>query len=388
MACLEKREEELAFVAMTPDQLRRQESRLLAVAEDQPDEYWALDHFLQELPGKWELSFLVVERREVLGYVVASRKEKTRVHIHHFMVRPDIRGHGLGHRMMAEISLRARGLGGRELSVKVRSSNVGAKRFYSRQGFKLKDEPVEYQQMCKPLAPAVVAIHQPNYLPWLGYFHKIAKADVFVFLDDVQFTKGGYTNRVQILSPKGPKWLSVPVKVSLGDPIDAVQPSKAGWASSHADTLRGMYAKATAFKTVWSEIRAMLEEAAEEGNLAAVNMSLVRALAARLGMSCVFRRSSDFVLESASDDRLIELVAQVAPGGTYLSGKGAAKYQDPSKFEAVGLGFQYMDFAPPQYPQDAQPALGEFVGGLSVLDAVFHLGWDGAAELVVHGEQG
>lgn len=227
----------------------------------------------------------------------------------------------------------------------------------------------------------LVAIHQPNYLPWLGYFHKIARADVFVFLDDVQFSKGSYTNRVQILTSSGARWLSVPVRVSLGQEIRAVGFANPAWRASHADALRNAYAAAPAFSAVWPEVREMILGADGE-DLATVNMRLVTALADRLGLRCEFRRSSELQLTAASDDRLIEITAQVAPGGAYLSGKGGAKYQDPGKFRRAGLGFSYSAFVPPAYPQSAQPGLPDFVPGLSILDAVFHLGWHGTADLV------
>ena len=69
-----------------------------------------------------------------------------------------------------------------------------------------------------------VAIHQPNFLPWQGYFYKILNCDIFIFLDHVGFSKGSYTNRVKVMSPSGPKWLTVPVKTSgkLGQPITMV----------------------------------------------------------------------------------------------------------------------------------------------------------------------
>ncbi len=221
-----------------------------------------------------------------------------------------------------------------------------------------------------------VAIHQPNYLPWLGYFHKIARADVFVFLDDVQYSKGGYINRVQILSPKGPRWLTVPVSAHLGDPINGVALSKARWAASHLDTLRGMYSAAPCFNGVWPDVCRLLESV-PASNLAAVNMHLVQALAGLLGLNCEFRRSSGMELSSDSDDRLVEIVSLAAPGGAYLSGKGGARYQDPAKFKAAGLGFAYLGFEHPVYGQGVEP----FQAGLSVLDAVFCLGWDGAAAL-------
>ncbi len=236
------------------------------------------------------------------------------------------------------------------------------------------------EQTVKP-ASNQVAIHQPNYLPWFGYFHKIARADVFVFLDDVQYTKGGYTNRVRILSPKGPKWLTVPVKVHLGDLINQVFPIREDWPRSHIDTLRGMYDGAPAFRKVWPDVRGLLESV-PVADLAAVNMHLVRGLAGLLGLSCTFRCSSDLELASASDERLVGIVSLVAPGGTYLSGRGAAKYQDPDKFAAAGLGFEYVGFQHPSYAQGVHPGVESFEQGLSVLDAVFHVGWERTADLV------
>lgn len=222
-----------------------------------------------------------------------------------------------------------------------------------------------------------VAIHQPNYLPWLGYFYKIAHTDIFIFLDDVQYTKGGYTNRVQVLSPKGQRWLTIPVSVHLGDPVSQVKPAKKNWAASHLDCLRQGYQNARAFRAVWPEVKKLLLSV-PESDLAAVNSFLVKALAQRLGLACEFRNSSQFVVTNSADLRLVELVSQAAPGGTYLSGKGGAKYQDPEKFLAAGLGFSYLDFEHPEYDQGEEV----FIPGLSVMDPIFHLGWEKTAALL------
>lgn len=226
----------------------------------------------------------------------------------------------------------------------------------------------------------VVAIHQPNYLPWLGYFHKIAQADVFVFLDDVQFSKNSFTNRVKVMSPGGPKWLTQPVSFHFGDPIGAVRPARPDWAAAHLETLRQYYRKAPAFRAVHEDLAATVGALPGDADLAAINRALVEAVAGRLGLTCRFVTSSSLALagDVASDDRLVEIVAAVAPGGAYLSGKGGAKYQDPDKFAAAGLGFRYTDFAHPVYDQGR----ASFEPGLSILDAAYRLGWAGAARLL------
>ena len=223
-----------------------------------------------------------------------------------------------------------------------------------------------------------VAVHQPNYLPWLGYFAKMARADVFVFLDDVQFSKQSYINRVQILGHNGSRWLTVPVRVSLGQAIKEVRPAKAGWARAHLDTLRGFYKAAPAFRSVWPDIEEIYGRLAN-GDLASNNRQLIENIAARLDLSPDFRASSEFATgAAASDDRLIAIVRAIAANGTYLSGKGGANYQDPVKFARAGFSLDYVEFSHPSYAQNTN----EFVAGLSVLDAVFHLGWDRAAALV------
>ncbi len=223
-----------------------------------------------------------------------------------------------------------------------------------------------------------IAIHQPNYAPWLGYFHKIAQADAFIFLDDAQFSKGSYTNRVQILAHGRARWLTVPVSHALDDPIDRVALARPDWAASHLDTLRTCYEGAARFASVWDEVRA-LYDGLPAGDLAAMNRVLVERFAARLGLATNFLAASALGANGAAgDDRLIALVQSVEAHGTYLSGRGGAKYQDPAKFAAAGLGFEYSDFTPSSYDQGGDM----FVSGLSVLDAVFHLGWDQTARLV------
>jgi hypothetical protein len=229
-------------------------------------------------------------------------------------------------------------------------------------------------------ARKIVAIHQPNYLPWLGYFHKIAAADIFVFLDDVPFSKGSYINRVKILANGQGRWLSVPVSVHLGDPINRVAVAKPNWMNSHMATLSGWYRDASAFCQAWPRLSEILS-AAPDADLAAINRFLVEAISRELGLACCFKASSDIdVDELTGDERLIALTNSAAAGAVYLSGKGGANYQNEEKFTAAGLKLRYTDYPHPVYPQAGGDA--DFVAGLSVLDAILNLGWDGASSLL------
>ena len=223
----------------------------------------------------------------------------------------------------------------------------------------------------------IVAIHQPNYLPWLGYFWKIARADIFVFLDDTQFSKGGYTNRVQIAAFDTPRWMTLPVTHAFGDTIDRVGIAKPGLGRAHLDVLFQTYRDASARRTVWPFVEALLGEDAEL-NLARRNEALVEALARRLGGATRFVRSSELGIGDSADERLANIVERLAPGGIYLSGKGAKAYQSETTFAARGVTLRYSSFSPAPYPRGAAP----FVPGLSILDALFHLGFDATAELL------
>lgn len=226
----------------------------------------------------------------------------------------------------------------------------------------------------------IVAIHQPNYAPWLGYFHKIARADAFVFLDDAQFSKNSYINRVQIDGGGAPRWLTVPVRVTFGDPINRVMPAEPEWRRRHLDTLRHYYRAAAHFRPMWAaleEIYASLPA----GDLAASNRALILAIAERLGLRCRFVLASTISTGGAlSDSRLVALVRAVAGEGraVYLSGRGGAAYQDAAKFSEAGIALSYSDFVHPTYAQ-AGPG---FLPGLSVIDALFHAGWDDTARML------
>ncbi|MDD9904966.1 MAG: WbqC family protein [Rhodospirillaceae bacterium] len=223
----------------------------------------------------------------------------------------------------------------------------------------------------------LVAIHQPNYAPWIGYFRKIARASHFVFLDDAAFSKGGVINRVRILDGGEPAWLTVPAKPSLGTPIAAVVAGQSDWPKRHLSRLYNTYRGAAAFSRIWPDVERLYDAVSAE-RLAAANRRIIEDICAFLEIETVFHNASEFATAQTGDDRLIALV-QAVPGATgYLSGQGGRKYQDETKFAAAGLSLDYSDYDPVPYPQTSPG----FTPGLSILDAAFNLGWDGAAALV------
>lgn len=222
----------------------------------------------------------------------------------------------------------------------------------------------------------VVAIHQPNFLPWLGYFHKLLNCDVFIFLDDAQFPRGkSFSSRVSIKAPGGPVWLTVPVR-GKGDlsPIkDVLTADTIDWQRKHLRTLESCYARAAYFKELFPMIQQIYQLNCSK--LADFNINLIKALAGFLSAPAQLVRSSDLgVKNSGSLDHLIKLVKSVS-GTKYLTGtgKGSFRYLDEEAFKQEGIEVLYQHFVHPVYSQQ----WGEFVPNLSAIDLLFNCGTGG-----------
>lgn len=228
-----------------------------------------------------------------------------------------------------------------------------------------------------------MAIHQPNFFPWLGYFDKIARADVFIVLDHVQFPKsrpGSWLNRVQLAVQGEAQWVTMPVQRAFEGVrrIDDTRiDNQSPWRRKLVQLLRSNYGRAAAFADVFPVIEPLIVNPTD--SLAEYNLGAIAAIAARIGVPtghCV--RSSTLDVDGGKTDLLVSLVRRV--GGTaYLAGGGADGYQDDTRFHAVGIDVRYQAYAPAPYPQRGRDT---FLPGLSVLDALFHCGFDGTAALV------
>lgn len=220
-----------------------------------------------------------------------------------------------------------------------------------------------------------VAIHQPNYAPWIGYFAKMAIVDTFVFLDDCQMPIGrSYVSRVHVMGRDGAEWMTVPVRREQGQRIGMVQFADRTWAKKHLGTLRANYARSFFYDEVIDLLRPIYEDPGEF--LADFNVQIIRALAGYLGLFPRFHLESEFSGGDTSTQRLIELV-RCFKGTTYVSGLGGTKYQNPEAFLGSGIALEIRRYRPVAYKQPH----GRFVPGLSVLDALFHLGPEARALL-------
>jgi hypothetical protein len=221
----------------------------------------------------------------------------------------------------------------------------------------------------------IVAIHQPNFLPWLGYFDKITRADVFILMDNAQFPKTGGTwiNRVRMLIGGKPTWLTVPIVRSYHGvrricdiEIDGRQP----WRVRLLKTIQSNYARAPYFSTVLPMIEWLVN--VETASLAEYNIQSIRCLAEALGL-----RTAKLVLGTSLqvDGRATDLLIAMtkAVGGTaYLCGGGAEGYQEDETFASHDIELVYQHFRHPVYPQGTTCA---FYPGLSVVDALMWCGF-------------
>jgi len=215
----------------------------------------------------------------------------------------------------------------------------------------------------------VVAIHQPQYLPWLGYFDKLDRCDVFCLLDTVQYKKNEFQNRNRIKTAEGWQWLTVPVTYRFPQRIEEVGVNQTvDWQRKHLQALKTNYSKAPFFENYYASFEEFYQQSYEL--LTEVNVACIRFLMDLLGLKRKVVLASSLQVET--DDPTLRLVkiCQVLHGNAYLSGKDGANYMDPDTFHKHQLELVFQDFNHPEYPQ----CYGPFEPNLSVVDLLFNCG--------------
>jgi hypothetical protein len=215
-----------------------------------------------------------------------------------------------------------------------------------------------------------VVVNQSNYLPWKGYFDLISEADIFVFYDDVQYTKNDWRNRNRIKTPNGSEWITIPVGQSLDRLVCEVKLEDPRWQAKHWKTIEQNYRKAPHF-TRYREFFEDVYLKRTWTTLSELNHHLIREIATSfLGLRPEFIDSRQFKSEGAKLDRLLNLLEQVG-AGHYISGPAARDYIDPAAFERAGIGLEFKDYSGYlEYPQFHPP----FEHAVSIVDTLFQLG--------------
>jgi WbqC-like protein len=216
---------------------------------------------------------------------------------------------------------------------------------------------------------STLAVLQPGYLPWLGFFDQMRRADVFVYYDDVQFDKHGWRNRNRVKSTAGaPHWLTVPVG-HRGRPriLDVEIDNRSGWARKHVGTLRQFYARAPFLDRYLPDLATLLQKRWER--LVDLDLACGALLADWLGLRPRMLRASELDVDGVRSERLVALCQRVG-ARRYLSGDAARAYLDVALFERHGIEVIWQDYAHPVYSQQHGP----FLPYLSVVDLLFNCG--------------
>lgn len=225
-----------------------------------------------------------------------------------------------------------------------------------------------------------LVVLQPGYLPWLGFFDQMHRADVFVYYDDVQFDKHGWRNRNRIKTPAGPMWLTVPVRHhGQGQPkiLDIQIDATSNWSRKHVASLKQYYAKAPHARRYLPEIEELLSR--PWTHLGELDIALAGLMAQWLKIPPPTIRASTLGIEGSQSERLVALCRHF--GATrYLSGNAANAYLDLALFASHGIEVAWQDYQHPAYPQQH----GEFVPYLSAIDLILNCG-DESADIVKGG---
>ncbi len=224
----------------------------------------------------------------------------------------------------------------------------------------------------------IAAIHQPNFLPWIGYFYKMLNSRTFVLLDDVQYNRRSITSRVKIKTQGGEKWLTVPVKKKgrYHQPIDEVELEPGShWKNKVLGTLQASYGKAPYFYDYYPGIEAIIQK--EHHRLAEFNIQLIEWLAGEFGIKTPMIRSSGLKGVTGESTQRLASICKVIGVEEYLSGFGGQKYQEQEIFAERNIRLIVYDFKHPLYTQ----MWGEFIPGLSAVDLLFNCGPQSAGVL-------
>ncbi len=217
-----------------------------------------------------------------------------------------------------------------------------------------------------------LAVLQSNYIPWKGYFDIIHDVDLFLFYDEVQYTKNDWRNRNRIQTQHGPQWLTVPVSAGLDTRIDQAKIVPDRWQMKHYQAILTSYAKAPYFKQ-YREFLEFVYLDSEWQLLSELNQFLICRIAGDfLRIPTHFGDSRDYPSAGSGHEKLFSLVRS-AGASSYLSGPAAKEYIRTEDYEQAGIQLQWKDYSGyPDYPQLFQP----FERAVSIWDLLLNTGPD------------
>tara|TARA_B110000858_G_C17730843_1_gene440026 strand:+ start:547 stop:1239 length:693 start_codon:yes stop_codon:yes gene_type:complete len=218
-----------------------------------------------------------------------------------------------------------------------------------------------------------LSIHQPQYIPWLSYFLKIAQSDKFILLDTVSFQKNGLQNRNELKDSNGRFWLTVPIIHNTGQKIiDVKVNNKVNWRKKHFQSLLHCYKKSTYFNKYINEIEEIY--LTEWDNLSDFNLALIYKILKWMEIETPILLSSRIKTQGSSSDLILNLCIE-NNASEYISGIGGDNYLNENDFELNKIKINRVKpIFPNEYPQQFKKT--GFINDLSVLDILFNCGND------------
>lgn len=226
----------------------------------------------------------------------------------------------------------------------------------------------------------ILTAHQPAYLPWLGYFHKIAISDTFIILDDVQFEKNSFINRNKIKTPQGAIWLTVPV-LTIGHTqkviLDIEINNTVDWRSKHWKSIYLNYKKAPYFYKYSDFFEDLYKK--EWKKLTELLSYTLRFFVQELKINTKIYRQSDLGIHERNQQLILNL-CQHFNAQIFVFGILGKNYADIDSFKKSGIKVIFQDYNHPIYPQ----LWGNFICNLSIADFLFNVGPENSLEIIMN----
>lgn len=232
------------------------------------------------------------------------------------------------------------------------------------------------------------AIMQPTFIPWLGYFDMIDKVDYFIFLDHVQLTKRSWQVRNRIKTTQGEKYITIPILKSKSRSNlfikDAVISYDDNWDNKFLKTLEQYYKKSNYFKEVFEWTNKLISK--REKTLGTLNISLIKDISKRIGITTKMIKSSDLHSKKLKDEMLVELIKEINCDN-YLSAQGSSVYIELNSpggaFKKNNIELYYHNYEHPTYEQGK----GSFLSHLTIIDLLMNVGFDNALKVIKEGRR-
>jgi hypothetical protein len=214
----------------------------------------------------------------------------------------------------------------------------------------------------------IVFVHQPEYIPWLGFFDKLDRSDIYVIYDDAQYQHGGFHNRNRVRTQQGWGWLTVPISHGHPQTIKEVKIAKEKWKTKQLGIISSLYQKTPYFKKYYPTLKEAISF--DHELLIGLNLHLIKTIAELLDIKAKMMRSSEFPYSGAEKNEKLVSMCKYLGADAYLCGSGGRNYVDERLFNQSNIKVQWHSYMHPTYKQ----RFNGFEPNMSIIDLLFNMG--------------